>query len=485
MLGFIRDLLQPGQSGDQDQARDAPGGQRDVRQDALGNGAVAGGLTAGARGASDESGLNAWGQGAVATQVSLPEGLSEEQVAAAQAWATSSEGPGANITRQLQAQLGVPATGSYDRATVVAVFRDQRARNVRGTAGVANASYMSGLGLLFTQDVVGASVEDALLADLQANHPGGFTTAFYVHYDNQSNNNKEFERQATPYAAQHGALGLQSGSIVAGAPIAITETSEVVEGLRSIHQGLLERFAASAPRFVQDLLDTMQGAGMEGLGPNWTKARDVALFSHGMPGGLSTDSGNNYRDGLHGDTYGPSNIESFVRGIRGATTSDVNVQLFACGAGRGTDENEAWLEHRQDHKMGQNSVAAELSTHLGEDASVFAHTTTGHTTENYAARVFGAEGGGGQGGLHMFDRLYPESFIQSELARIYPSRDQAWRDGQHNALRERMWRHYRTSIGNSVPDSRYGGPMGQLMFQDPSNAAQLLQRDWQAANAPQ
>jgi len=228
----------------------------------------------------------------------------------------------------------------------------------------------------------------------------------------------------------------------------------------------------------------MEAGGAQGLGPDWTKSNDVGLFSHGMPGGLSTDAGNNYREGLHGDSYGPSNIESFVRGIQGAVTADVNVQLFACGAGRGTDERENWLENRQDHRMGQTSVAQELSTHLGEDASVMAHTTTGHTTENYAARVFGAEAGGGQGGLHMFDRLFPETFIQSELTRLYPTMDETRRAGQHDALRNRMWRHYRNSIGTSVPQSRFGAPMGQLMFQDPSRAAELLQADWQAANAP-
>ena len=134
--------------------------------------------------------------------------------------------------------------------------------------------------------------------------------------------------------------------------------------------------------------------------------------------------------------------------------------------------------------MGQNSVSQELSDHLGPEASVFAHTTTGHTTENYAARVFGAEAGGGQGGLHLFDRIFPETFIQAELTRLYPSLDPAQRGAQHHTVREQMWSHYRGSIGTSVPVSRFGAPMGQLMFQDPDRAAQLLQSEWQAANAP-
>ncbi|HCH66656.1 MAG: hypothetical protein CL927_03035 [Deltaproteobacteria bacterium] len=427
-----------------------------------------------------------WGQAVTAQEeeTPLPAGLTEDQLKAAQAWARGAEGPGGNIIRQLQKHLGVPATGSYDRNTVIAVVMDQRARGTGGSVGVASPHYMSSLGLLFTQDVVGAEVEDTLAATLKQNHPDGYTVAFYVHYDVQSNNNKEFERQATPYAERTGALGLQGGSVVQGVPIAIREGSEIVEGLNQIYLGVRQHFYAGLDPYMQDLMVRLDASGIEGNGLDWTKANDVSLFCHGMPGGLSTDAGGSYREGLHSDTYGQSNIESFVHGVRGATTRDVNVQLFACGAGRGTDEKEAWLEHRQDHRMGQASVAQELSTQLGPKASVFAHTTTGHTTENYAGRVFGAEAGGGQGGLHLFDRLFPETFIQSELIRLHPTLDPAQRAMQHHTLRERMWAHYRGSIGTNVPVSRFGARMGQLMFQDPARAAKLLQGEWQAANGP-
>jgi len=414
----------------------------------------------------------------------LPDGLSEAQVAAAQSWADGNEGPGRNVIRQLQANLGVPSTGHYDRRTVIAVFNDQRAQGRPGRAGVASPRYMTTLGLIFTQDVVAAEVDEALVAQLQDAHSSGYPVAFYTYYNVQNSNNLEFERQATPYAERVGALGLQGDSVVQGVAVPVLDPGDLVEKLNRIYAGVRQHYLDALTPFVREIVDSLDEIGFEGGAPRWAKANDVALFCHGMPGGLSVHAGDAYRDGIHGDTYGESNVESFVNAVSAATTADVNVQLFSCSAGRGTDEDANWSEHRQDHRMGQQSFAQELSTHLGEEASVFAHTTKGHTTENYAARVFGAEAGGGEGGLHMFDRLYPESFIQSELERIYPSMDPGERDGQHDSVRERMWSHYRSSIGTGVPVSRYGVPMGPLMFQDPNRAAELLHRDWKAANDP-
>ena len=60
--------------------------------------------------------------------------------------------------------------------------------------------------------------------------------------------------------------------------------------------------------------------------------------------------------------------------------------------------------------------------------------------------------------------------------------DPAERANRHNRLRDQMWRHYRNSIGPTIPDSRFGAPMGQLMFQDPDRAAELIQQEWQERN---
>ena len=129
-------------------------------------------------------------------------------------------------------------------------------------------------------------------------------------------------------------------------------------------------------------------------------------------------------------------------------------------------------------------MASAVSNALGPKASVWAHTTAGHTTENFAARVFGADSGGapGQGGLQAFDVIYPESFIQSEVTRLYPQATDAQRAKYHDSLREQMWAQYQDSITGELARSgkskRYKLPMGQEMFSDPDHARELMQADW-------
>lgn len=435
-----------------------------------------------------EGGQTAWG-GAMAAQaggqqVALPEGFSEEQLAAAQTWASSAEGPSANVVRQLQAQLGVAQTGRYDRATVVAVVNDQRAASQAST-GRADVAYMRAKGLIFTREVTDVPVDDALLADLQQNNPDGFTVSIYADYQENTGNAREFVNQAGVYAQNSGAIGVQGGSLARGVAIGVDSPAAAIESMRQVHQSLQSRWLQALPAYVRNIVTSLNATGRDGTGPGWTKAQDVGLFAHGIPNAVNlNDDEYNYSAGLNADSYGTSNIDSFVDGIRGATTNDVDVQVFACSAARGVDESEAWLEHRQDVRMGEQSIAQELSDALGPEASVYSHTTAGHTTENYAARVFGADAGGGRGGLHTFDLLFPETYIQSELERIYPNSSAEQRQTRHDALRDEMWNRYRRSIGpgKTIP----GGtePTGQMMFRDPDGAGALLQADWEANNAP-
>jgi hypothetical protein len=230
--------------------------------------------------------------------------------------------------------------------------------------------------------------------------------------------------------------------------------------------------------------------------PPFTQVKTLELFCHGEPWGMGMNESNDFSaGGLHNTQRGvnPSNIHSFVKGLSGAVTPDVRVSLFACSTGRDNHEEgyADWQDHQQGGRQGGKSLAASLSNELGPQASVWAHTTAGHTTENFAARVFGADAGGttgSQGGLQAFDVLYPESFIASELARLYPSATAAQRPALHSSLREEMWRHYQDSItgehGRSDRNKRYPVPMGQEMFSNPDHARQLMQADWRTNWAP-
>ena len=163
-------------------------------------------------------------------------------------------------------------------------------------------------------------------------------------------------------------------------------------------------------------------------------------------------------------------------------TPDVGVQLFACLTGHdaGRTDYQEWTGHAQGEHTGEGSFAATLAAELGPEASVYGHTTAAHTTENFAARVYGA-GAGGAGGLHMFDVLYTEAFIQSELARLFADKTEGERAELHDPLREQMWAHYKDSITGEHHrrQKRYPVPIGQEMFVNPANARALVQADFQ------
>ncbi|HSK00267.1 MAG TPA: hypothetical protein VK932_03460, partial [Kofleriaceae bacterium] len=225
--------------------------------------------------------------------------------------------------------------------------------------------------------------------------------------------------------------------------------------------------------------------------PAYTKVKNLALFSHGESWGMGLNAQNDFSGGgLHNTTRGlnPPNVESFVRGLSDAVVSDVRVELFACSTG-GDDtrsEYQEWRDHAQGDRAGGTSFASSMAQAFGDEATVSAHTTVGHTTENYAARVFGAEGGGGTEGITLFDAMYPESFVQSELARLFPDLDDAGRAARHASLREQMWAHFKDSITGEHhrTQKRYPVPMGQESFTNPDNARTLLHADWTTSWIP-
>lgn len=315
---------------------------------------------------------------------------------------------------------------------------------------------------------------------LDAN-PNGVVVAVYAAYNARVSDAAEFQRRADEFAGIQAAVGLNAqGELVSGVSVAVTTLAQVGERIQAIHRALLGD-------------TTVQPQ------PRSAMVRSLALFSHGEPFGMGMEANNAFtlratndrgaREAPNTDTTARTTSDSvtaFVTSLRGAVTGDVRVQLFSCSAGRDQGQREAyedWVSHAEGERRGQNSFASELSGALGEDASVYAHTTTGHTTENYAARVFGHDAGGGQGGLQLFEVLYPRSFIEAEVLRPAVQQILHRNDGppanaaaDYRVVREAMWAHYRASIG---PGRRVGGrPIGQEMMVNPSNAARLLQADW-------
>ncbi|MBT9558257.1 MAG: hypothetical protein IV100_19645 [Myxococcales bacterium] len=314
-----------------------------------------------------------------------------------------------------------------------------------------------------------------------AANPNGIVVAIYAAYGRGVSDAAEFQRRAAEYAGQQGAVGLNAaGELVQGQAIGVTAIEQVGERVQALHLALCGNQCVSPV-------------------PPGTLVRSLALFAHGEPFGIGMDSGNRFTLRATNDraaTERPNTdttarttsegVQTFAAGLRGAVTADVRVQLFSCSAARDQGQSEAyedWVSHTEGERRGQNSFASELSGALGEGASVYAHTTTGHTTENYASRVFGADGGGGQGGIQIFEILYPRTYVEAEVQR--PAIQQllhgtngppANAAADYTAVREAMWNHYRRSIG---PGRTVGGrPIGQEMMANPQNASRLLQADW-------
>lgn len=406
--------------------------------------------------------------------------LTADQITAAGTWAGTAD-IGTEAISALQTALGVTASGTYDEATIRAVFAQQKQWQPNGAVtgpGQARAAVFQRLGLIFTTTIANATVGDPDLATIQDRFPDGVTIAIVPDFKNGVSGRTEFFSQASIFAANQQAVGLTGGAIVLGEAIRIEEAGDAIEAVQSIHRGLEARWRAS--------LDT----GAEGPAPEvpaWTKVKNLALFSHGEDWGMGFNADNDFsQGGLHSNTTrsgrNPANTQAFADGVRSAVGSAVRVQLFACSAGADTDRTsyEEWTRHEQGDRSGNDSFGESLQTAMGEDATVYAHTTVGHTTENFAARVFGAESGEGEGGVHAFELMYPETFVSTEVQRLFPADPAETQLMREPSMREQMWAHFKDSITgeHGRPNKRYAVPMGQEMFVNPSNARTLFHADF-------
>lgn len=445
--------------------------------------------------------------------------ITDAQVDAAIAWA-GRQNMGEEAIRELQTAIGAEPTGVYDRGTAAAVHAKQREWQPRGKIsgpGLGGPQTFARLGLIVTQPISAATVGDDEIAQIRETNSGGVTVALYADYGS-AHSGAEFVSQASIFAKNQGAVGVKGGAVALGIPTPIGDVSDVIEICQSIHRGLLAKEQAGGgaeadaaqgpaasggsgpdpwagtPPGAEAVPEASAGAGGGGTAggaggasalPAHTRIRNLALFAHGESWGMGLDKGNKFQLSSKARGLNPPNLAAFARGIKDACTPDVGVQLFACLTGKdaGRSDYEEWTGHAQGEKKGEGSFAAGLAEAMGPEASVYGHTTAGHTTENFAARVFGAAaGGGGEGGLHMFDVLYPEEFVQSELARCFTDKTEEELADLHDPLREQMWEHYKDSLGGehrrAKKDKRYPVPIGQEMMANPAHASELVQADF-------
>lgn len=410
-----------------------------------------------------------------------PKEMTDAQVKAALVWVTTSK-IGVEAIKEIQGVCGIDKTGTYDEATAKAVFAKQQELHI-GADGMAGATFCQRTGLIFTHEITAATVADQDLDTVKAKFPHGVTVAIYPDYKSTVSGKAEFKLQADTFATNQQSVGVSGGAVVLGQACVIKEVGDVIEVVQSIHRGLVKKWTDSqATGAAGDKPATAAEP------PDYTKVLNLALFSHGESWGVGLNSNNDFSGGgLHNNTthgVNPANIEAFVRGLSDAVVKGVRVELFACSTGHDTTRSDydEWTNHKQGDKAGGDSFASSMAQAFGPDATVSAHTTVGHTTENYAARVFGAEAGGGTQGVALFDSMYPETFVQSELARLFPDLSDDDRGARHDSLRDQMWAHFKDAVlgdhNRAQKDKRYPVPMGQEAFTNPDHARALLYADW-------
>lgn len=469
--------------------------------------------------------------------------LSAQQLKQALTWG-GQQGPKGSALSKLQTAIGVPASGRYDASTAQAVAKAQRDHGlvIDGKGGLATRR---ALGLTKSGT---SSPNSGGSHGLPAGQPAkdGVSVALYNQFviksDGSNSGDKEFERRATAYAQQYNAAGWHGGTLRWNVSTPFTSMATLTGVIQSIHSGLQHLVASEqgAPGNATGPVPANTDAATDGnaeahsLPPSEsapsgqgltapkepspatpnpaTQIKNLAIFTHGMEYGIAVDSqSHSYgaQKGLHkdyqrGSHEEQSNIHSFVQAASGALTPDVNVLLYACSTGRdvahakdgkpkGSKRDAETLLPAENEHLGQDSFASHLAQELNEQghsqASVYGHTNAQHTTENPNARVFGydAKEGGSQ---HLFELLYPPTFIQSELERLcadFAQRSTAEQKELHTKLRALMFSHYKSCIEgelalkNAGKKSRFGRDryLGMEMFQDPAATAATLHEDFQ------
>ncbi|MFN8397208.1 MAG: DUF4157 domain-containing protein [Bacteroidia bacterium] len=316
-----------------------------------------------------------------------------------------------------------------------------------------------------------------MFSQIKQNFPNGINVAIYADYDKtgdkaKDGNNAEFPRAAGAYAKSFNSVGYDaSGTLKLGLAHPIKSLADITKIINDTHALLKREYEKSTTTPAAEL-------------PAYTKIKTLALFSHGMPWGMHLGGSGKYN--LRIDSKAEQEkFKQFVSGIRGSLTADVDVNLFACNAGRETDGTEkegVWGLDAAEKQDGSSSFGAALAAELGKDASVYAHLSAGHTVNNYSARVFGKDAGKDatqdKGGVHIFRLLYPSTFVESEAKRLGKTKEQ---------VSAKMWKHFtqRMSDGHSGKFSITNAQgkaekiqLGSEMFSDLERSKTILQTDW-------
>jgi hypothetical protein len=179
---------------------------------------------------------------------------------------------------------------------------------------------------------------------------GGINIAIYMIGDPESNNDKEFKRQADTWAGNHGAFGL------AGA---------------TVKKDLAMPLNADPGKLVTNLLAALK----KELGSNEAiPIANVALFSHGESDSMKIHAMG--KKGGEGWVGASSNVvKDFAAAVKPALTAHSKIQLYACNTAKDLAPGKG-----RDDKGRKDDFAESLQEMTG--AEVWGHETAAHATGN-------------------------------------------------------------------------------------------------------
>ncbi len=320
-----------------------------------------------------------------------------------------------------------------------------------------------------------AATTGDVFENIKKNNPNGITVSLYADYAKtgdkaKDGNNAEFPRAAGKFAKAFSSIGFDGGNLKIGVAVPITGLDEITSSLKGITDALLKEYKKTNPS-ATDV-------------PAFAKVKRLCLFSHGMQWGMHLGASGRYNLRIDSEDE-RKKFKAFIAGIRGTLAEDVVVDLFACNAGResdGTEKEGVWGYDAAKKQDGSSSFAAAMAEELGKDASVYGHLSAGHTVNNYSARVFGKDAGKDatkdKGGEHIFDLLYPQTFIDAEALRLKkPAADVKAKMLKHYTTRMAEGHEGKFSITNSEGKAEKV-ELGAEMFADIGRAKTILQTDW-------
>jgi hypothetical protein len=228
-------------------------------------------------------------------------------------------------------------------------------RQARSAARTATDDAASGA----SRDAAGAreavaeqeSAETPLAREIrEAIAAGGINIAMYMIGDPDSNNDREFKRQATAWAGNHGAFGLNGATPAKDYAMPLSH---------------------DPGKLVTDLLAAMQ---RELRVCEIIPIANVAFFSHGGQRSLQVDSQGS-GGGERWASAGSKVIKDFVSAVKPSLTASAKIHLFACTAAKDRDPTKD-----RDDATRKDSFAEDLQEMTG--AEVWGHENAAHTTGN-------------------------------------------------------------------------------------------------------